>query len=201
MDQSLVALPQPIVDGRVSLEATLARRRSVRSFTDDALDLGAVSQLVWAAQGTAHAEGHRTTPSAGALYPLELYVVAGRVEGLTAGVYRYRPRRHQLERVTAGDQRDEVAAAASSQPWVAEAPVIAVVTAVYERTTRKYGERGVQYVHVETGHAVQSLCLEAVALDLGTTMVGAFEDAQLKRALGLPPEHRPIAIVPVGRAR
>lgn len=197
-----VALPGPNLEGGVPVERALARRRSVRAFAPEALPLAAVSQLLWAAQGiTDPAAGLRTAPSAGALYPLEVYLVAGAVSDIRPGVYRYDPRRHALLPRSEGDVRAGVADAALSQDWVAEAPAIVVLAAVPERTGRKYGERAPRYVHMEVGHAAQNVYLQATALALGTTLVGAFRDAELARVLGLPEEVKPLALLPIGKPR
>jgi len=200
-EEADVLLPEPHLDGELSVERALAQRRSVREFEREPLPLAAASQLLWAAQGVTHHRGFRTAPSAGALYPLELYLVAGAVTGLAPGVYRYEPRRHRLVRGVTGDAREGVARAALGQDWIAEAPAILVVGAVYERTARKYRERTARYVHIESGHAAQNVYLQAEALGLGTTIVGAFRDEELVRALGMPTEVKPLAVLPVGRPR
>ena len=195
---AVVSLPEPKRTGDVSLEGALAARRSVRSFAAKSLPLSSVAQLLWAAQGRTHPSGLRAAPSAGALYPLELYLVAGAVSELEAGIYRYEPDRHQLERLRPGDPRSQAARAAVGQDWIADAPAILVLAAVYARTERKYGERAPRYVHMEVGHAAQNVYLQAMALGLGTTMVGAFDDEALSRVLGLPANEAPLALLPVG---
>lgn len=192
-------LPKPRAIGPVSLEEALRTRRSVRAFSQAPITLEELSQLLWAAQGITDPRGFRTAPSAGALYPLELYVVAARVKGLKPGVYRYIPRGHRLEARAQGDRRQALARAALGQPWVQKAPVVFCIAAFYERTTRKYGDRGLRYVHIEVGHAAQNLCLQAVALGLGAVTVGAFYDHEVAKVLDLPPEHRPLYLIPVGR--
>ena len=192
-------LPGPQYDGKVSLEESLLKRRSIRSYTGQPLTLQEVSQLLWAAQGITEAGGLRTAPSAGALYPLELYVVVGDVQDLTPGVYRYQPDGHQLTKIMDGDRRGELASAALEQGCVKEGAAAFVFAAVYERTTGKYGERGIRYVHIEVGHAAQNLCLQATALGLGAVTVGAFSDEQVTRVINLPEEEQPLYIVPVGR--
>lgn len=196
-----LTLPAPVRDGRLPVETALSERRSVREFRNEPLPLADVSQLLWAAQGVNRPDGGRTAPSAGALYPLEVYAVVGRVENLAPGVYRYRPQNHTLALVVDGDKRAGVAAVALGQSWVQEAPLVVVIAAVYERTTRKYGQRGQRYVHMEAGHAGENLCLQAVALKLGTTVVGAFDDAALQKLLNLPLDEQPLALIPVGRPK
>lgn len=194
----VITLPDPRLEGGVSLEAALGARRSIREYADEALTLDDVSQLLWAAQGITGPAGVRAAPSAGALYPLELYLVAGAVQGLPAGIYRYLPRRHALERTAEGDRRAALARAALRQDWVAGAPAIVALAAVYSRTTGKYGDRGRKYVHMDVGHVAQNVYLQAVALDLGTTFVGAFHDNQVKQALKLPAAEHPLGLMPVG---
>ena len=196
-----IALPAPRVTGEISVEQALARRRSSRHFAHAPLSLPAVSQLLWAAQGITHPDGMRTAPSAGALYPLEVYLVAGAVTGLDPGVYRYEPERHRLVLGLRGDVRVGIARAALRQDWISEAPAILVLGAVYERTARKYRERTARYVHIESGHAAQNVYLQAEALGLGTTIVGAFDDDDLSRVTGMSQRVKPLAVLPVGRPR
>jgi SagB-type dehydrogenase family enzyme len=195
----IVTLPEPRYDSDVSIEQTLLSRRSIRSFADEPLTLQEVSQLLWAAQGITDSLGRRTAPSAGALYPLEIYAVAGNVKNLSSGVYKYEPEKHQLVRVMDGDMRDELANAALGQSSVRGGAVAFVITAVYERTTVKYGDRGIRYVHIEVGHAAENLCLQATAMDLGAVTVGSFDDEQVAAVLNLPEDEQPLYIIPVGR--
>jgi len=195
----VINLPEPQYDSDVSIEQSLLERRSIRSYSGQPLTLQELSQLLWAAQGLTDPGGFRTAPSAGGLYPLELYLVAGDVTDLTAGVYRYQPDGHQLAKTLDGDKRAELAEAALGQEWVKEGAVSIVFTAVYERTTVKYGDRGVRYVHIEAGHAAQNLCLQATALGLGAVTVGAFHDEEVSQLLNLPADERPLYVIPVGR--
>ena len=199
VDKIRITLPEPRYDSNVSIEEALLNRRSIREYAGEPLMLQEVSQLLWAAQGITDSRGFRTAPSAGALYPLEVYVVVGDVESLTEGVYRYKPQEHELIKVLDGDKRVELAKAALGQAWVKEAAADIVITAVYERTTVKYGDRGIRYVHMEAGHAAQNLCLQATAMDLGTVTVGAFYDEQVKEVLSLPKDEQPLYIIPVGK--
>jgi len=199
MAKPSVALPAPRTRGSASLEEALQRRRSVREFSAGGLSLAELAQLLWAAQGITSLGGGRTAPSAGALYPLEVYVAVGDVAGLERGVYRSEPRGHRLERVLTGDRRPALAAAALRQRWFEKAPAVVVLTAVYHRTTGKYGERGVRYAHFEAGHAAENLLLQAAALGLGAVVVGAFEDGRVREVLELPAAEQPLEIVPVGR--
>ena len=197
-----IKLPEPTLDGETSLEQALLSRRSIREYRDQPLVLAEVSQLLWAAQGvTDRSRGFRTAPSAGALYPLELYIVVGNVQGIPEGVYRYEPDAHELSRVGQRDVRDELSRAALEQSWVRQGAVVIVFSAVYERTTVRYGQRGIRYVDMEVGHAAQNVCLQAAALDLGTVVVGAFQDDQVRQIMGMPDAEAPLYLMPVGRRR
>jgi SagB-type dehydrogenase family enzyme len=193
-----INLPAPTLDGGTSIEASLLSRRSVRHFIGSGLTLNALSQLLWAAQGVTDPRGFRTAPSAGALYPLEITVVAGHVSGLGQGVYRYDPDGHALVKTGDRDRREALWRAALEQPPVRYAPLVVVFCGVYERTTRKYGERGIRYVHMEAGHAAQNVSLQAVSLGLGTVPIGAFRDEQVKSTLGLKSDESPLYLLPVG---
>jgi len=192
-------LPAARTDGSVSVETALDERRSVRRFSDDALSLSQVTQLLWAAQGRTDRRGFRTAPSAGATYPLELLVAAGRVEDLAPGIYRYRPAGHDLVLVAAGDRRQKLFDAALGQHAVAAAPAVFIFFAVYERTLARYGERGIRYVHMEAGHAAQNLLLQAVSLDLSAVVIGAFHDHKVQQVLTISEDEHPLYLVPVGR--
>jgi SagB-type dehydrogenase family enzyme len=195
-----IALSPPRTTGTLSLEEALQKRRSVRDFLGTPISLEDVSQLSWAAQGVTH-DGDRTAPSAGALYPLELYLVAGEVRDLPAGIYRYVPRRHQIEEIRRGDFRNGLAAAALHQDWLKNSAAILVFAAVEERTTGKYGARGLRYIPMEAGHAAQNVLLQAVALGLGGTPVGAFDDERMARVLELPGGEKVLYLVPIGKPR
>lgn len=195
----VIKLPQTRYDSDISIEESMLSRKSIRSYTGEPLTLQEISQLLWAAQGITDFTGRRTVPSAGALYPLELYVVAGNVVDLDPGVYHYGTDKHQLTRVFDGDVRAGLASAALGQGCVRSGAISCVMTAIYERTTVRYGERGTRYVHIEVGHAAQNLCLQAVALDLGAVVVGAFDDEQVAEVLKIPEDEHPLYIIPLGR--
>jgi SagB-type dehydrogenase family enzyme len=182
------------------VETAILLRRSVRHYARGSPALAEVSQFLWAAQGATDAAGLRAAPSAGGLYPLEVDLVSGQVGGLESGVYRYDPGSHSLDRRVSGDRRSELCAAALSQSSVGEAPAVLVISAVYEGTLRKYGERGIRYVHTEAGHAAQNVCLQAVALKLGTVHIGAFQDERVAKVLELKTDERPLILLPVGKA-
>ena len=197
----VLSLPKPATVGQLSLEETLQDRRSKREFLDNPLKVVQLGQLLWAAQGVTQATwGLRTAPSAGGTYPLELIVVIGDkgIDRVEAGVFRYDPSTHSLTRLQKGDRRSDLATASLSQSWVKKAPVVFVILARFERTTQRYGERGVRYVHLEAGHATQNLLLQAVAMGLGAVPVGAFGDNEVKEALGIRDQMTPLYVVPVG---
>lgn len=197
--QKLIALPAPTAKGDVSVEEVLQRRRSVRDYSDGPLSLAEISQLLWAAQGITDGQGHRTAPSAGALYPLELFLVAGNVNGVADGVYHYQVDRHGLAAKASNDVRAALAKAAFTQDWIESAAAIVVIAAAYERTAGKYGKRAHRYVDMEAGHAAQNLFLQAEALGLGSVVVGAFDDDQVAVAVDLPPGISPLILMPIGR--
>lgn len=192
-------LPEVRREGPVSVERALASRRSRRSYAEAPLSLAEVAQLLWAAQGVTGPDGLRSAPSAGALHPLEIHLVAGDVSDLGPGVYRYEPERHRLRLQVAGDLREALAEKALEQAWVAEAPALLVIAAAVHRTARKYGSRAERYALIEAGHAAQNVYLQAEALGLATVIVGAFEDEPLGRLLRLPSGEQPVALMPVGR--
>lgn len=195
----LIRLPEPVYSGKISIEEAIKRRRSIRDYKNEALSLNEISQLLWAAQGiTNRGRGFRSAPSAGATYPLEIYIVVGNVKDLEQGIYHYIPEGHQIELLYLGDYRKELQEASLNQEWVGNAPVDIVFTAIYSRTTARYGDRGIRYVHLETGHAAENVYLQAVSLNLGTVVVGAFDDRQIKEILNLTSEE-PVYIMPVGR--
>ena len=199
MNKVEISLPPPHKASNTSLEEVLWKRRSIRDFKQEAINLKEVSQLLWAAQGITDPSGKRTAPSAGALYPLEVYLVARDVEELEPGVYKYVPKDHKLIKILKKDISQELAQAALGQSHVQEASANLVFTAVFKRTADKYGERGIRYVYMEVGHASENVYLQAESLDLGTVSVGAFHDEELKSILTLAAEETPLYIMPVGR--
>jgi SagB-type dehydrogenase family enzyme len=195
-----VKLPPPVKTGGMSLAEALEVRRTVRRFASRPLDLAQVSQLLWSAGGASDPRGLRTAPSAGATYPLDLYLVVGErgVKDLPAGVYHYQVEAHALALVATGDARAAVVRASLHQSWMAEAPVMVLITGEYRRCSARYGERGVRYTHMESGNVSQNLFLAAEALGLGAGIVGAFKDKSLAQAVKLPPAHEPLLVMPVG---
>ena len=199
--EAVMKLPPPKSEGTVSVEQAIKQRRTVRAFMSQALDLNQLSQLLWAAHGITENSGFkRAAPSAGALYPMDVYVVVGQksVAQIEAGVYHYEPKEHFLSLIAKSDLRDAVARVSLSQMWMAKAPLSLIITAEYKQVTVKYGERGVRYAMIEAGHMGQNLFLQAEALGLKAGIVGAFHDERLKRILDLPGKETPLAVMPVG---
>jgi SagB-type dehydrogenase family enzyme len=196
----IVKLPPPAFQGKMSVAEALKKRRTVRQFAHRELDLAQVSQILWGTDGVSDSRGLRTAPSAGATHPLEFYLVVGEggVSGLAPGLYHYRPDSHSLELTQKGDLRAPVARASLNQTWMTEAPVMVVFAADYRRCTARYGDRGIRYTQIETGHAGQNLFLQAEALGLACGIVGAFQDRTLQETLHLPQQHEPLLIMPVG---
>ncbi len=193
-----IKLPDPAPVGKTSIEQALRERRSIRFYKNLPLTMAELSQLLWSVQGMT-TPGRRTVPSAGALYPLEIYAVVGKVTDMPSGVYRYIPQGHELQRVMDGDRRAALVDAALGQVSVRNAPVVLVISAVYDRTTAKYGKRGIRYVHMEAGHAAQNVYLQAVSLGLGTFVIGAFDDDRVKKTIGMTEQEQPLSLMPVGK--
>ena len=183
----------------VTLTEALMGRKSIRDYDTVPMALEDLAQLLWAAQGDgtdAVATVTRTAPSAGATHPLELFVVAGAVEGLAAGVYHYQYFSQELVLQTAVDIRKELAQAALGQDMISRAPAVIIIAADFQRTTQRYGSRGETYVYMESGGVAQNIALQAAALDIGNVVVGAFRDEEMARVLQIDPA--PLLIIPVG---
>ena len=189
-----ITLPKPNQDGSMSLEQAIAARQSRRNFLPQPLTLEQIGQLTWAAQGQAHGSG-RTAPSAGATYPLELFVVTA------DGLSHYLPAEHSLETLTDKDLRAALASAAWGQEFIEAAPLTLAFAAEFSRTTNRYSQRGIRYVYMEAGHAAQNVHLQAEALGLGSVAVGAFDDASVSKVLSLPDYLEPLYMVVVGHYR
>lgn len=187
------SLPAPDTRGSLSLEAAIRMRRSVREFLPDRLDPPALSQLLWSCQGITGEGGYRAAPSAGALYPLETYVLT------PEGAFHYEVEAHAIRRVGDADLREAVRAACFDQACITSAPAVFLFAAVYDRTCREYGTEGRKYVHMDVGHAAQNLLLQATALGLAGVPVAAFDPAALAEVLALPEGQEPLYLVPVGR--
>jgi SagB-type dehydrogenase family enzyme len=189
------SLPTPTLKGEMSLEEALTLRQSVRNFTAESLTLAEIGQLLWAAQGITRDWGGRTAPSAGALYPLEVYVATA------DGLYHYLPQGHKVRVESPTDLRQALWSAGLKQDAIRQAPAVFVIAAVYARTEGKYGARAERYVKLEAGHAAQNLLLQAIALGFGGVPIGAFYDDQVQTALSLPTDHAPLYLIPVGHPR
>gem|GEM_PF-173775 len=207
LNDSIYKLPSPRYDSDISIEYTLANRRSRRTYTNQALNAKEISQILWAAYGITKSYdepeflrgGLKTSPSAGARYPLDIYLLSGNISDLPTGLYKYFPIGHKLKKIHSQDLRPELAQVALDQIMLEEAPADLVYTAVFDRTTSKYGERGKKrYVPMEIGHSAENVYLQTVALGLGTCAVGAFEDNKVKQLLDLPAAEEPMYIMPVG---
>jgi len=197
-----IHLPPPSQKGAISLEEAIARRRSIRDFTSQSISQSQLSQILWAAQGITSTRGrYRAAPSAGATYPLEIFVVCGKngVEQIDAGVYHYDIDSHSLSLHYEGDIRLALARAALGEEGIYEAPVDIVICAIFERTGLRYGSRGERYVHMEVGHAGQNIYLQATALGLATFAIGAFGDELVREVLQLDRQYKPLYIMPVGK--
>ncbi|MEE4175978.1 MAG: SagB/ThcOx family dehydrogenase [Bacteroides sp.] len=196
---TMIPLPEPLTDGTVSIEKALSQRRSIRSYVNQPLNLEEVSQLLWAAQGINNERGFRTAPSAGATFPLELFVMVNNVKGLSKGIYHYKVGDHQLELIDQRELENELARAALSQSMISKAGIVIIFAAIYERTTNRYGERGIRYIHNEVGHVGQNIHLQAAALNLGTVVIGAYRDEEAEALLKLGEEYRVLYFMPVGK--
>jgi len=205
-NQPVIKLPAPILKGTITVEEALAKRRSVRNYTNKPLTVKEVSQILWAAYGITkpstilkHQGGLRTAPSAGAIYPLELYIVAGNITGLKPGIYKYKPETNELLLLSEGDKRQALYNASYQQDMILNAPASIVYSAVFEQTTQRYGQRGRErYVCMDLGHSAENVYLQAIALGLGTCAVGSFSDNDVKLVVGMPQQEEPLYIMPIG---
>ena len=199
-DSEIIELPEPKFSSINSIEEVLHKRRSIRDYLDDPLSISDISQILWAAQGiTDEKYGLRTAPSAGALYPLEIYIAVSNVNDLNPGVYKYKPQNHTLKKIDGGDKRLDISNAALQQDAIENSSAIVIISAVYERTAIKYGSRAERYAHIEVGSVGQNIYLQSLSLGLGTVMIGAFKDEALKKVLALQKNENPLAIMPLGK--
>lgn len=199
-DTKTVILPKPDLSGTMPIEQTLQKRRSIRSYSDKPLTLQEISQLAWSAQGISdERSGFRTAPSAGATYPMEIYLLVTGLADVAEGVYRYNNREHTLEKKINGDMRQNLFEVSLRQPSITNAPVVMVITGVLERTEQRYGQRALRYVYMEAGHVAQNVYLQGVVLDVGTVVIGAFQDEGVSRVMELEDGEHPLYIMPLGK--
>ncbi len=196
---TMISLPQPTTDGTMSLEKAMSLRRSVRSYVNQPLTIEELSQLLWAGQGINNERGFRTAPSAGATFPLELFVMVNNVKGLKKGIYHYQIGDHSLKMTDARELEGEVTRASLSQSMISEAGVVIIFAAIFDRTTSRYGERGIRYIHNEVGHVSQNIHLQVSALNLGTVVIGAYRDEEVEAILDLGEEYRVLYMMPIGK--
>lgn len=194
IEREEISLPIPLLEGKMSLEEAIRKRRSVRSFSPAPLSWEAIGQILWAGQGiTEKSRGFRAAPSAGALFPCYLYAL------LPQGAFKYLPAQHKLISWLKEDRRPALAVVSLQQMFIQQAPLLVVVTAQITKTMTNYGLRAPRYVYMEIGHIGQNIQLQAVALGLDSVCVGAFDDGEVKQLLALPPEEDPFYIIPVGK--
>ena len=186
-----IQLPEPEIKGNISLEECINKRESIRKFWDKKISKEQLSQLFWAAQGKKGSK--RTVPSAGAIYPLELYAT---LKGY--GMFHYNTRNHSLELIKEEDRCMELGEASWDQTFICEAPLSIIICGDFQKINRRYGNRGIRYTYIEVGHCAQNILLEAVALGLGSVPIGAYEDKKVKIVLGLPDNLVPLYIIPIG---
>ncbi len=204
--ESEIKLPKPSFAGKVSVEAALSSVRTTRQFSSAPLTLPQSSQILWAANGILPTDAvsgatSKVVPSAGGLYPIEVFLVVGEntVTGLDAGVYLYKPRGNSLQALVTGDKRVGVAEAAFRQGWLAQAPALVIIGGVFQRTMQRYGNQGANYVLMEAGNANQNICLQAVGLELKVGTVGALNAGEMSKVMNLPSDVTPLLIVAVGK--
>ena len=190
--KAAIDLPPPVFDGPMSLEKALLERRSVRAYKDEPLILADISQILWAAQGiTETKRGLRTAPSARALYPLNLYLLVGKVDGLPVGLYRYQPQGHKILKVNESDKKVELHAAVGQAPIRGAAAVI-VVTGISRASNARW-------IYLEGGHAAQNILLQAHSRKIGAVVMGGFRDEDVRKVLNVPESEQPVYIIPMGR--
>lgn len=205
-----IKLPPAKLTSKISLEEAIVKRRSIRRYRTEPLTLFQISQLLWSAQGITAARKLRAAPSAGGTYPLEIFALIGK-EGVVAsetklskeqlqpGIYHYEVSSHSLVLHQPGDLREKLAEAALDQGFIANAPIDIVICALYIRTSHRYGRRGERYVHMEVGHVGENIQLQAIALGLATVEIGAFDDEEVRKVLGLEEQIKPLYIMPIGK--
>ncbi len=199
MNEAKIKLPPPKIRGKISVEEAIAKRRTHRAYEKTPLTVQEVSQLLFASQGINNGKNRRTVPSAGALYPIEVYLASGNVKGVAPGIYKYHPEKHQLLRIAEGDKRKDLLAATSFQFWIEEAPAIIILCGTPWKTMIKYGWRGRSFILMEIGHAGQNISLQAIPLGMGTVCMGGFNKTRVRKILKLRGTETPLYILPVGK--
>jgi len=196
----IITLPAPMIQSSTSIEKAIKERRSVRSYKNIPLSIEEISQLLWAGQGiTDPISKYRSYPSAGALYPLELYIVINKAKSIEKGFYKYDPNKHALIKITERNITDEITQAALNQEFIKESAIIFIYTAITSKTTSRYGERGLRYIYMEAGHAAQNIYLQSVSLKIGVVVIGAFKDQEIKKIMNLKEDEIPLYIIPAGK--
>ncbi|MCD4848954.1 MAG: SagB/ThcOx family dehydrogenase [Candidatus Aegiribacteria sp.] len=196
---SVILLPEPAPDSGISIEEAIESRRSIRTFASESISLTELARMLHSAQGITSDYGFRAAPSAGATFPLSVFVIAENVDSLEAGIYMYEPSDESLTAVRMGYFLDELSDAALGQTCVKDVPAVIVITAECSITTSVYGNRGRIYVHMEAGHVSQNIYLQCTAMGLGTVAVGAFSDNEISDILNLTEDETPLYLMPVGR--
>ncbi len=205
--REMIELPAPNKKGIMSVEESLQKRRSIRQYKNISLSLEQISQVLWAAYGVSDAESFRgiklkTAPSAGATFPLEIYLMAGNVEGIESGLYKYHPEEHGLTLHLSGDIRDKVASACLGQRMLKDAPASVIYNAVFDRTASRYGQRGIdRYVCMDLGHSAQNVYLQTTAIGLATCAIGAFDDDKLSKIIKPLDNEEVLYLMPFGYAK
>ncbi len=193
-----IKLPNPKLKSKISLEEAIIRRKSLRAYTKSPLSLKEISQLLFAGQGLLK-ESRRTTPSAGAFYPIEIYLSALRITGLFSGLYQYLPNGHKLKKITSANRMAKLAEAAFGQIWVKNASAVIIICGDFKKTTGKYQDKGRDFVTMEAGHAAQNISLQAAALNLGILCVGGFNEEEVKKTLNIEKNKKVFYLMPVGK--
>lgn len=198
-----IKLPQPKIKGNLTLEECIKKRRTIRTFKPHPLVIEDISQLLWAAYGITDDNYKKSVPSAGALYPLDIYAIIGKngVKDLKEGIYHYNSQNHSIRLIKEGDYKDEIVRASLSQSWMKDAPMMILITIEFERITIKYGKRGERYAYMEAGSSYQNVFLQAISLGLSCGIVGAFNDNEIIKICSLPENYLPVIIMPIGYAK
>lgn len=177
-----ILLEKPQVISKLAFDEIIKKRKSIRDFSDKPISLNQLSYLLWASTGIQRKEyGYefRTAPSAGALYPIETYLVVNSVEGISAGIYHYSIKDHNLEQLKIGDFSNEIALAALDQVMCEYASVVFIWTAIFNRSKWKYDQRAYRYIYLDCGHIAENLALAATNINLGSCQIGALYDDEV----------------------